>query len=244
MGIPTFGTWTKLQGAEPVELMALAGFDFVIADLEHSPLSLSDVATQVVAAHSRGIPMYVRVQPGIDASCGRLLDAGLDGIVFPHVSSSAAAERAIRPTLFEPHGTRGFGSTSRAGSWGMTAPDAYLVADHVRRIVMIEDRPGVDAIAEIARVPKVDAILVGPADLAVACGHPGAPQHPDVRATIATIARNAQAAGIPCGIAVPSPDEVSEARALGFSFFIVGNDATILGRAAQSIVAALAKPPQ
>jgi 2-keto-3-deoxy-L-rhamnonate aldolase RhmA len=119
----------------------------------------------------------------------RVLDLGAIGIVVPHVDSAAQAEDAVRAAHYPPRGDRGFATYTRAGRFGLTGVDEHLAAAAERTVViaMIESRAGVAAAGEIADVDGVDAVFVGPADLALDLGHPGEPRHPEVAAAIADV---------------------------------------------------------
>lgn len=122
------GTWVKLPTVESVELMALAGFDFVVIDLEHSPMTLESAATLIAVARGRGTCPLVRVPDHSPAWIQRCLDAGASGILAPHVDTVDQARSVARSARFEPAGTRGVGPTSRAGDWGLRPLDDYLAS--------------------------------------------------------------------------------------------------------------------
>jgi 4-hydroxy-2-oxoheptanedioate aldolase len=228
--------WMKLPCMETIEIAALAAFDFVALDMEHAPLSLETASAQVGIARSHGLMPFVRISRIAAAEISRMVDAGAAGIIFPHVTTAADALLAARQLRFEPNGgTRGVGNTSRAGGWGLEPLSAYL--DDARRplaVAMIEDREAVENIGEMASA-GVDALLVGPSDLSVACGCEGDPKAPEVEALINRVVAAGTSAGVPCGIALGGPERVSEFRTRGFTFFVVGNDATTLARAAAAV---------
>ena len=133
----------------------------------------------------------------------RLLDSGFSNFLVPFVDSADDAARAVAATRYPPQGIRGV-SVSHRGNRYATVPDYFDVAnDNVCVIVQIESRKAVDAIDEILAVDGVDAVFVGPSDLAAAYGHLGNPNHPDVQQAIARVFERAQAAGKPSGILAP-----------------------------------------
>jgi 4-hydroxy-2-oxoheptanedioate aldolase len=111
---PAIGTWVKLPAMESMELIALAGFDFVVIDLEHSAMSIESAYRQIGVALFAGVSPIVRI-PALDGGVvQRILDAGAEGIMLPHVDTVSQAQAAASAVRFAPRGTRGVGSTSRA----------------------------------------------------------------------------------------------------------------------------------
>jgi len=167
-----------------VEIIGLAGFDAAFIDMEHTSLDLHDVQACVMAAERVGITPIVRT-PGFDpAFILRLLDMGVQGIQVPHVSDAeTAAGQAVR---YPPDGERGMAAGSRAADYGRT-PLLEHMARSNREIIlacMIEDMAAVERIDEIAAVPGVDLLAVGPSDLSRSLGVSGHPDHPRLVAAI------------------------------------------------------------
>lgn len=236
---PALGTWMKIPAMESMELIADAEFDFVVIDLEHSAMSTESAYRHIGTAVLSGVSPIVRV-PNLDAGLvGRLLDAGAEGIMLPHVDTVSDAEEAVRAMRFPPDGQRGVGPTSRAGRWGARAHDEYVrfAQDEVVLIAQIESAEAVDNIDRIASVPGVDALLVGAADLAMSeqiDGSDAALTHLITRAV-----RGAQEKNIPIGSSGPATaGAVRQAIDTGFSFVLMSNDASMLAQAAAAAVAA------
>lgn len=230
------GTWIKLPAIESVELMALAGFDFVVIDLEHAPLSIETVSTLVAVAHGRGICPLVRVPDHSPSWVSRCLDAGAAGVLVPHVDSLDQARGVAASARFEPQGRRGVGPTTRAGSWGMVPMADYLSSDPAPVVIaQVESDQGLDAAAGVVAAGVVDAMFIGPADLSVALGKPVS--DPAVAPRIDAVVSTCRDAGIPLGTAIGA-DPVAAARLAGqgYSFVMVSNDATILGMGGRSLV--------
>lgn len=237
-GIP-LGTWIKMPGIESTELVALAGFDFVVIDLEHSALNLETVYRHIGVALLSGISPIVRI-PSLEGGLAqRILDAGAEGLMLPHVDTVAEALAAVAAVRFPPHGTRGVGATSRAGAWGALPREEYLRFgnEEVVLIPQIESAEAARAAGEIARVDGVDALLVGAADLSTSLG--AAESDPVVVALIAEAVAAAHGAGKPVGTAGgAAAASVSAALDAGFDFALMSNDATLLGQAAKAAVVA------
>lgn len=235
--VPALGTWLKLPGVEVTELVALAGFDFVVIDLEHSPLDLESVFLQIGTALHTGLSPLVRV-PDLDAGLAqRLLDAGAEGIMVPHVDTVEQARAAVRAARFPPLGDRGVGATSRAGQWGALPRPEYLRfgQEEVVVIAQVESALGVGNAGEIAAVDGIDALLVGSADLAV---EQQLDESDPVLAELTDhVIREAREAGVPVGNAGPATAEaVRSAVAGGFTFTMLSNDASLFGAAARAAV--------
>ena len=113
-GSTTFGTWVKLPSLETLEMLASAGFEFVVIDMEHSPLTLDFAYSAIVVAQALEMTVLVRVPDRSGSHTQRLLDAGADGLLVPQVSDAAEAKRCVDQMVHPPQGTRGAGSTSRA----------------------------------------------------------------------------------------------------------------------------------
>lgn len=178
------GTLLRMPGESLVELTGLVGMDFVLIDTEHGPADQLPLAHHLTAATAAGIGALVRV--GNLSEVLRVLDLGADGIVVPHVSTPDRAREVVAAARYPPTGVRGFASYTRAGRFGLRtgAEHRDATARGTAVIVMLEDEAGIAAAAEIAAVPGVDAVWVGPADLAVAMGESG-PDAPAVRDAIA-----------------------------------------------------------
>lgn len=230
------GTWVKLPAVESVELMALAGFDFVVIDLEHSPLSIETASTLIAVAHGRDLCPLVRVPDHSPAWVSRCLDAGAAGVIAPHVDSLQQAKDVVAAARFEPVGRRGVGPTSRAGSWGLNPMADYLgPAEPPYVVAQVESDQGLDAAADVIAGGGVDAMFIGPADLSVALGKPV--DHPDVAPRVDAVVSACQAAGVPVGTAIGAdPQAAAKLAASGYSFVMVSNDASILGLGGRALV--------
>jgi 2-keto-3-deoxy-L-rhamnonate aldolase RhmA len=235
---PPLGTWVKLPAVESVELLALAGFDFAVIDLEHSPIGLETASQQIAVALRAGISPIVRI-PGLASGLvGRVLDAGAEGIMVPHIDTPEDARAAVDAVRFPPLGSRGVGSTSRAGDWGAMAREEYLrFGAEVVLIAQIESAAAARNAGAIAAVEGVDALLVGAADLSVSEGREES--DPAIRELIALAVRQAKEAAIPVGNAGgATAASVRAAVDAGYDFTMMSNDASLLGSAARAAVEA------
>jgi 4-hydroxy-2-oxoheptanedioate aldolase len=234
------GTFMKIPSVESVEIVKLAGFDFVILDAEHAPLSLADLNRMILVARALDLPPVVRVPDHGYGDVQRVLDAGAAGLMFPHVSDGAQCATVVRQALHPPRGTRGAGGGMRAGDWGMAGGGSdYLRdgAENVMRIPMIEEKEAVDNADDILSVPGVDGVFIGPGDLSMTMGlRPG---DPAVEDAIEQTFKKAKEQGVPG--ATVAGDAAAARRRIerGFDFVVVSNDTGMLGRAAAGIIAGI-----
>jgi 4-hydroxy-2-oxoheptanedioate aldolase len=164
------GLLVRVPSPMLIDMAGNNGFDFVLLDTEHGTADQKDVAEHITAAHAAGLPTVVRIAEGENALALRVLDAGAEGIVVPHVRDAAGAQQAVRMAHYPPLGQRGFATYTAAGRWGKTSPKDHAARSLATTVViaMIEDEAGVDNAAAIAGTGGVDGIFLGPADLAAA----------------------------------------------------------------------------
>jgi len=226
------GTWVKLPSLETVQLLGHAGFDFVVVDMEHSPLALDRACELVFAAQAMGMAALVRLPDHSGSTVQPLLDAGADGLLVPRVTDLDIARRMTAKMVFGPAGERGLGFTSRAGTWGFGAIPAYLERGDRQclRMIQLEDWATLDAAADFAGIEHVNGVFIGHGDLFLSSGKP--PNHPDVQALTGRMLAATKDAGVLSGVAAGS---VADARAyadMGFSLVMVSNDTSLFGKAA------------
>ncbi|MDQ5858704.1 MAG: aldolase/citrate lyase family protein [Acidobacteriota bacterium] len=221
-----FLTW---PAAGVVELAAIAGFDFVVVDVEHGFFSIESVAAMVLAADGAGISAIVRAPSADSGEVGRYLDAGAAGTLLPRVDGVASARAAVEALKFAPRGTRGLGGV-RANRYA-TAP----LLEFVRRAnvetlvaVQIERQGALTDLSAIADEPDVDVLFVGPNDLSQALNAPGDTTSPGYRGALARVASEAGRAGKAAGIMVGRREDVPSLSALGYRFFTTSDRALVL----------------
>ena len=181
-----FRLGTYLQTTDPavVEILALAGFDFVVVDLEHGPLDLKSMRLHALAARAAGLVCLVRVRDNRPSLINQPLDAGAHGVQVPQVEEVQAAEAALRAAKYHPRGQRGSNPYVRATGYGRQDYGSYLPRANRESLVVlqIEGTGGLANLEEIVALPDLDVAWLGPYDLAQALGHPGRVDHPEVRA--------------------------------------------------------------
>ena len=228
-----FGTWVKLPTTDSVELLAAAGFDFLVLDMEHAPLDVGTVHQLLAVAAGRRVPALVRVPDRSPSVISRVLDSGAAGVLVPHVDTGADAAAVVSAARFPPHGSRGYGPTVRAGGWG-TDPDGYRSSGETAVVIpQLESRQAVNAVRQIAAVDGLGALFLGPADLAVATGL--AASSAEFAALLHTVESAAKELDLPLGTATGTPAAAAE-LARRYDFVMVSNDATILGSGARELL--------
>lgn len=166
------GGLLRMPSEELVEMSAIAGMDFVLIDCEHGPADVIALRQHVALASVHDVPVIVRVGEDDPGQILRVLDQGAQGILAPHIDSREDAERLVAACLYPPAGERGFATYSRAGRFGRTPAEEHRrwFLENTLVLGMIESPAGVAAVGEIATTPRLDGLMVGPADLAAASG--------------------------------------------------------------------------
>jgi 4-hydroxy-2-oxoheptanedioate aldolase len=241
------GPFISMSDSTVIDLVALAGYDFILLDAEHGSLSLETIANHVRAARANNLGTLLRVPEGDASYMQRALDLGIDGIEIPHVKSAADAEWAVKAVRFPPVGTRGMytkGVVANYGLHGYSSTRALVDAVNAEVIcnIIVEDAEGVANIDEIVTVPGIDFITVGPGDLSGSLDVVGQLDHPLVREAMNKVFAACRNAGIPTHTsAVVAPRTAAEVRALGLWMLTTDTDAVSLLHGMQADVAGLPK---
>jgi 4-hydroxy-2-oxoheptanedioate aldolase len=221
-----FGTG-QLISPKLIEIVGLhGGFDGLWLDFEHAGFSLKDIELATLAADAHGLDHFVR-QPATDyAAIMRSLEAGANGVMVSMIHSPEEADRAVRWAKFYPRGERGMNGGNRDGKFGLTPMAEYVEAANARTFVgiQVETAGALASVGEIARVPDVDLIFVGPADISQVLGIPGDFENPKCMAAIERIARACADAGKPWGVVPRGPDYAARMAGWGCTMFVLGFD--------------------
>ena len=186
------GALLRLGNEELVEMVAVSGFDFVLLDTEHGPADVTELRRHLVLAETHDVPVLVRVGGHEPAQVLRVLDAGAEGVVAPHVDTAEQAEALVASARYPPTGVRGFATYGRSGRYGLVDPEAHRrAAERTLVFGMIESPAGVTERAAIVATAGLDGIMVGTADLRTASG----PDDPDPAASLAAVHRTLAEAG-------------------------------------------------
>jgi 2-keto-3-deoxy-L-rhamnonate aldolase RhmA len=230
-------TFLLLPRVEVVEMIAIAGFDAVIIDLEHGPTSDSELMALISAAQGAGLFAVVRVADGADAEIGRTLDFGVDGLLVPHVTSAAQAERIARAGRFPPAGDRSINPYVRSNAYGADGAETYAsVNADVALIAMVEGAEALTALEQIAATPELDGIFIGPVDLSSSLGFPDQPEHPQVVDAVRDVCRLIGATGLAAGVYSPTPAAAARWLAAGAQFVALSADSALMMRSLHEYV--------
>ena len=232
------GFWLSLGSAAVAEVVAGAGYDWVMIDAEHGPNDLSTVIDQLRVLEGGSATPVVRPAWNDPVLIKRLLDAGAPALLVPFVRNAEEAGQAVAATRYPPRGIRGVATSQRASRWGQRTDYVQSYERELCLIVQLETTSSLAALEAIAAVPGVDALFVGPSDLAADMGHLGDPGHSEVQAAIADAVARCRRAGKPMGTFAPATDDARRYLDLGMTFAAVGTDAGVLRRGAETLVGA------
>jgi 4-hydroxy-2-oxoheptanedioate aldolase len=236
-GAKQAGLWLTLESPNATEVLAGAGYDWLLLDMEHTTVDPSQIASHVRAASGGTAELAVRIPWNEPIMVKRLLDAGVRTLMFPCVQSAAEAEAAVSATRYPPHGIRGVSGNMRANSFARVKDYAETYQQEQCVIVQLESPKAIAAIEAIGAIDGVDALFIGPNDLAATMGLFGKPGAPEVKAVIAEAIVRIKTTGKAAGILNYN---IPEARALfkaGFDFIAVNSDTSILARQSEAILA-------
>jgi 4-hydroxy-2-oxoheptanedioate aldolase len=237
---PLFGLINSAPAPLLVEMLGYAGYDFVVLDLEHASPNPETLENLIRAAECCGVTPLVRVPGAQPDVILRVLDAGAQGVVVPHVSCAEEARTAVRASRFHPLGARGISGGRTTGFGTLSLPEYLALANtEILVALMIEDRIGVEAIDDILAVDGVDLVIEGAIDLSQSYGVPTQAQHPAVLTAVDHVAKRCRAAGVPF-CAVPRVDNQFEAwLRQGVRSFLIGDDRGVAFRALKAHVGGL-----
>ncbi|AHG21078.1 4-hydroxy-2-oxo-heptane-1,7-dioate aldolase [Chania multitudinisentens RB-25] len=233
---PQIGLWLGLCSSYSAELLAGAGFDWLLIDGEHAPNNVQTVLGQLQAVAPYPSQPVVRPAWNDAVLIKQLLDVGVQTLLIPMIQNAEQAQAAVRATRYPPQGIRGVGSAlARASRWNRI-PDYLQQADsQMCVLVQIETREAVSNLDAILQVEGVDGVFIGPADLSADMGFAGNPQHPEVQRAIDDAIARIRAAGKAPGILTAQPALAEHYLESGALFVAVGVDTTLLARAAESL---------
>jgi len=237
-GQTQIGCWLALANGYTAEVMAGAGFDWLVLDGEHAPNDIPRLVEQLQALKGGTAEPVIRLPVGETWMVKQVLDIGCQTVLVPMIESAEHARTMAQAMRYPPHGIRGVGSAlARASAFGAVQDYLPTSDDQVCLLLQVESRRGLAAIEEIAAIDGVDGIFIGPSDLAADMGHLGKPSHPDVVAAVEDGIRRIIAAGKPAGILTFDQAMVRRSIELGVTFAAVGADVAILRAGASALAA-------
>lgn len=222
------GSFVQLPSPEIVELYGLAGFDFVVLDLEHGAYGFDHLRDMIRAAELHSVAPIVRVAEIDPSLVSRVLDLGAAGVMVPQISSVADLRAVLDAARYSPRGTRGYCSGVRAAGYA-GAPGFTDAANKAALVIpLIENLKAVDQYDAILALDGLDAVMIGPGDLSAAMGHPGAWHSPPVSSLLDDLVSRASLSGVPVGMHVKEPVHAAAWHKKGVRFFTYGMDAQVI----------------
>lgn len=240
-GDVVYGPFMKLASPQIVEIAGYAGFDFIILDTEHGPLSFESIENLVRAAEAAGISPVVRVYENNPALISRALDVGAEGILAPHISTPQEAASLTTASRFAPQGERGVCRYVRAARY--TAVDRYDFFKQANEatlvMALVEGKEGLANLEAILSTPGLDAVFVGPYDLSQSLGIPGNVSDERVTAEMERAVTIARSHGVAIGTFVDDLEAAKRWTGCGVQFLSFSVDVGIVYQAMKNLVGAL-----
>jgi len=229
----TIGSWITIGHATVAEILANAGFDWLVIDLEHTTISIEQAGELIRTIELSGTPSLVRITSINQDQIKRVMDAGARGIVVPMVNSVDDARDAVAATRYPPLGIRGVG-LARAQKYGVSFKDYFSWQEDMEDgpvvIVQIEHVDAVDNLKEILSVDGVDAFMIGPYDLSCSMGIPGDFENPEFKSAMEKIVQIGNAQSMASGLHVVEPDiqQLNASISMGHKFIAYSADIRML----------------
>ena len=238
-GEPSIGSWMSMAHPSIAEILALAGYDWIVIETEHTAIDVSEVLRLIIAIEQRGSVPLVRLAWNDPIQAKAVLDSGAAGVLVPMVNTKADAELAVSMTKYPPLGYRGVG-LARAQGYGINF-DAYVTNANADTLllVQIEHREAVENIEQILSVTGIDGVFIGPYDLSLSLGIPGRLNHPDILAAKQKVLTATLAHGLIAGMHFVQPQtaasDCQKAISEGYRFIALGTDILFLGDSARDL---------
>jgi len=234
---PQIGLWSTLSSNIASEVLACAGYDWVVIDMEHSPNEIPTVYTQLQSYDPSPTSAVIRLPWNDPVVVKRVLDIGAFSLLFPMIQTVEEAEKAVASTRYPPRGIRGVSLNQRGNRYGRIASYVKEFENELCITVQIETRAALERVEDIAAVDGVDGIFFGPADLSADMGYLGQPGHPTVKEALSDGLAKCRQAGKPAGILTAVEADSIHWLKEGYVFVAVGTDTAILGRGADALLA-------
>lgn len=232
------GCWLGMGEAYVAEIAGTCGFDWLLIDGEHAPNDLRSLSAQLAVLEAGPSLPVVRLPDGNSTAIKQALDIGVQNLMIPMIETAAQAEAAVRATRYPPQGFRGVGSSlARASRFSAIGDYLTTANDQIFLILQVESKLALANLDAILAVDGVDAVFIGPSDLAADMGHLGQAGHPAVKAAVMETLRRIRAAGKVAGALTTEPAYIDECRAAGANLLGVGVDVLVYAQAMRALAA-------
>lgn len=228
------GMFGKINSSSVVEMVGMAGFDFIIFDTEHANFSHSEIENLIRAADSVGMSSIVRVEDATAEDVLHALDSGADGVQIPSIDRLDTAVAMCRSSKYYPEGDRGSSMAQRSAMYGMWDKDEKYFGYANKNstvVVHVENLEMYEKVEELVKIPQLDVVFIGPGDLSQAIGKPGQLDAPELQNMIEHISQVALAAGKAVGIFCGNSAAVKKYTDMGITYIALGSDVSCLGKA-------------
>lgn len=229
------GLWSTLCSNIGAEIIAHAGFDWILIDTEHSPNEPPDLVRQLQAMGRGTASPVVRAAWNDAVLIKRILDTGAQSILLPYVQTVEEAQRAVQSVRYPPRGIRGVSGGSRASQYGRIKDYLNRADEEICLLVQIETRAALEQLEGIAAVEGIDGVFIGPADLSASLGHLGQLKHPQTQAAVQDAARRLNQLGKAAGVLAVVEADARRYIEWGYNFVAVGTDTGLLANSADAL---------
>lgn len=232
------GCWLGMAEPYVAEMAGTCGFDWLLIDGEHAPNDIRSLMAQLAVLEAGPSLPVVRLPDGNSTAIKQALDIGVQNLMIPMIETAEQAVAAVRATRYPPQGFRGVGSAlARASRFSEVADYLGTANDQIFLILQVESRAGIAGLDAILAVDGVDAVFIGPSDLAADMGHLGNAGHPDVKAAVMAALALIRARGKVAGVLTTEPAYIDDCRRAGANFLGVGIDVLLYVEAMRALAA-------
>lgn len=226
-----FGCWSSSTSNLLAEIVGEAGFDWMLIDSEHAPNDMQRLIGQLQAIRGSDTQAVGRPLQNDASYIKQFLDIGFRNLLIPYIETVEDARLAVSATRYPPAGVRGVSSYHRNNGYGRDKKYFEYIDQSIGVVAQIESKAGLENLEAIGQVSGIDALFVGPGDLAASLGHLGHVAHSDVQYALREIGRRAGKADLSIGIAAGNTDDVEKYISWGYRFFTVGSDMSLFREA-------------
>lgn len=225
-GEKVFGTFVKINNTAIVEMLGQKGFDFIIIDREHSVFTDIDIEKMIMAGDTCGLPVMVRTPGDSSEHILHALDSGAYGVQVPNLKNIEQIKEVVNNVKYYPAGSRGLSFAQRAAGYGFHGGKEYIEASNKNSVISIhiENREMAERIEEVCKIPQVDILFVGPADLSQSMGKPGQTDDTEVVNLIKNVFSTAIQNDKKIGIYVGSEEALKKYADWGATYFAWKSD--------------------
>lgn len=233
------GSWLMSGTPSTAEALGHCGFDFLVLDMEHVPIGIEQTANILRALALTPARALVRLPWNDPVMIKQALDAGAESIMLPFVQNAEEARAAVAAAKYPPEGSRGVAAVHRSSAYGAISDYLQRANEETCVIVQLETPEALANMAEIAAVPGIDGVFVGPGDMAASMGQIGQIGRNDVQNMLAEAAKDATALSLPVGIVGATPEMVRNYIEMGYSFAAIGSDLALMNARARDVLGEL-----